>query len=182
MNLARFFRVALVLSAGPLFSAEWTPEVEASRGGQTLVTYRAKLEGDYLVVQLKAAEGWHTYAMDNKQRATEVLAGKMSLGVEESTELAVSDGLEVIGPWYQSEPKDFSQPKLRWFTWGFDEPALLAAKVKRSGAGPATVTINAQVCDSASCQAVKTELQIPIAGSAPKTDFDIQLLTLVRTD
>ena len=75
-----------------------------------------------MVVQVKTADGWHTYAMDNKQRAKEALAGKMSLGVEENTQVTVSQGLQVTGPWYQSEPKDFSQPKLRWFTWGFDGP------------------------------------------------------------
>ena len=181
MSALRLCLMGIVLLSGPLYAGEWTPEVEATRGGQTLVTYRAKLDGDFLVVQLKAAKGWHTYAMDNKQRATDALAGKMSLGVEESTEVTVSGGLEVAGPWYQSEPKDFSQPKLRWFTWGFDEPALLAARVKRSGAGPATVMINAQVCDSASCQAVKTELQVPISRAATKTEFDLQGLIPVRT-
>lgn len=170
------------LLAGPLFCGEWTPEVHAVRNDRSLATYRAKLDGDYLVVQVKAAEGWHTYAMDNKQRAREALAGKMSLGVEENTEVTVADGLEVTGPWHQSKPKDFSQPKLRWFTWGFDDPALLAAKVKRTGKGPATVTIRAQICDSVSCQAIESSLEVPTAPVNSKTEFDIQALTEVRAE
>ena len=89
MIFLRLPLVVLVLVGGSLFAGDWTPEVEATRAGRTLVTYRAKLDGDVLLVELKAAEGWHTYAMDNKRRATAALAGKMSLGVEENTEVAV---------------------------------------------------------------------------------------------
>ena len=170
------------LLVGPVFCGEWTPEAHASRNGRPLASYRAKLDGDYLVVQVKTADGWHTYAMDNKQRAKEALAGKMSLGVEENTQVTVSQGLQVTGPWYQSEPKDFSQPKLRWFTWGFDGPALLAARVKRSGAGPAVVAIHAQICDSVSCRAVETRLAVPLPPAGAKTELDIRTLTKVRAD
>ena len=170
------------LLAGPVFCGEWTPEAHASRNGRSLASYRAKLDGDYLVVQVKTADGWHTYAMDNKQRAKEALAGKMSLGVEENTQVTVSQGLQVTGPWYQSEPKDFSQPKLRWFTWGFDGPALLAARVKRSGTGPAVVAIHAQICDSVSCRAVETRLAVPLPPAGAKTELDIRTLTKVRAD
>ncbi len=182
MTLLLRIQAAAALLAGSVLCGQWTPEVHASRNGVPLASYRAKLDGDYLIVEVKTAAGWHTYAMDNKQRAQEALAGKMSLGVEENTQVTVSGGLEVTGRWHQSEPKDFSQPKLRWFTWGFDGPALLAAKVKRTGAGPATVTIDAQICDSVSCRAVETELELPIPAADSKTELDIRTLTPVRAD
>ena len=172
----------LLALAAPVFCGEWTLQAHAERNGRALASYRAKLDGEYLVVEVKTAEGWHTYAMDNKQRAREALAGKMSLGVEENTRVTVSQGLEVSGPWRQSEPKDFSQPDLRWFTWGFDAPALLAAKVRRTGAGPALVAVRAQICDSVSCQAVDTELELPFPAEVGKTELDIGALTKVRAD
>ena len=67
--------------------------------------------------------------------------GKMSLGVEESTEVLVTGGLRVTGDWYQSDPQDFSQPELRWYSYGFEGRALLAAQVERTGDPAAEVTV-----------------------------------------
>ena len=47
----------------------------------------------------------------------------------------MTGGLETAGPWYQSPPKDFSKPELRWFSWGFERQALFAATVHRSASG-----------------------------------------------
>lgn len=182
MMLSLRIPAVLLALAVPAFCGEWTEEAHASRNGRSLAAYRAKLDGEYLVVEVKTAAGWHTYAMDNKQRAREALAGKMSLGVEENTQVTVSQGLEVTGPWHQSQPKDFSQPELRWFTWGFDGRALLAAKVKRTGAGPASVAVRAQICDSVSCQAIDTGLELPLPPEQGKTELDIRTLTKVRAD
>ena len=63
--------------------------------------------------------------MDNRIRAEEKLAGKKSLGIDHPTEIKVSGGLEVEGPWHQTNPKDFSRPELRWFSWGFEFGRLL---------------------------------------------------------
>ena len=65
------------------------------------------------------------------------LAGKKSLGIDRPTEIVASGGMQTVGPWYQSPPKDFSQPELRWFSWGFERQALFVAKVRRAAAGPA---------------------------------------------
>ena len=41
------------------------------------LSYRARVEGDWLVVEATHEPGWHTYAMDNVVRAREK-SGKMS--------------------------------------------------------------------------------------------------------
>ena len=40
-------------------------------GEETAVTYSARIEGDWLVVEVQHESGWHTYAMDNVERARE---------------------------------------------------------------------------------------------------------------
>ena len=99
------------------------------------LSYQARLDGEYLVVRANLEPGWHTFAMDNKQRAEEKLAGKKSLGIDRPTEIVVSGGLQTAGPWLQSQPKDFSKPELRWFSWGFEKQALFVAKMRRAGRG-----------------------------------------------
>ena len=86
------------------------------------------------MVRAAIEPGWHTFAMDNKQRAEEKLAGRKSLGIDHPTEITLTGGLEMAGPWYQTPPKDFSKPELRWFSWGFERQALFAAKIRRRAA------------------------------------------------
>ena len=153
--------------AGSLWAGEWSTAVDATaRDGTPLVTCRAKLAGEYLVVEVRAAEGWHVYAMDNEQRAKNALAGKTSLGVEQNTEVVVSGGLEQLGDWFQSEPRDFSQPELRWYSYGFEGASLLASRVRRNGGEAANVAVRAQACDSASCISVEAELELPVVDAA----------------
>ena len=163
---------------GALRADNWSPEAHAVSGdGTVLLTCRARLAGNYLVIELRAADGWHVYAMDNEQRAKEALAGKMSLGVEQNTQVSVDTGLQVIGEWYQSEPKDFSQPALRWYSYGFAGTSLLAAKVSRGGAEVALVRVRAQACDSSSCVSVEAKMVLDLAGA---DDVEFQPLGLVR--
>src|SRR5687767_12194168 len=90
-------------------SGEWTDAVEVRHEENLCVTYRARVDGPFLVVRAAIEPGWHTFAMDNKLRAEEKLAGKRALSVDRSTEITPSGSLEVTGPWYQSRPKDFSK-------------------------------------------------------------------------
>ena len=170
---------ALALAGfGVLRADNWSSEAHALSGdGTVLLTCRARLAGDYLLIELRAADGWHVYAMDNEQRAKEALAGKMSLGVEQNTEVIVDSGLQVIGDWYQSEPKDFSQPALRWYSYGFAGTSLLAARVSRDGAEVALVRVRAQACDSSSCVSVEAEMKLDLDGG---DDAQFQPLGLVR--
>ena len=126
-----------------------------------LVSYRARLDGEYLVVRAKHEPGWHTCAMDNKVRAEEKLAGRRSLGIDAPTEIEVAEGLELAGGWLQTPPQDLSKPELRWFTWGFEGSALFVAKVRRTGVGPARISVRGQACNETSCQAI--DVALPLA-------------------
>ena len=176
------FRVAAAaLVTASLWAGSWSAPAEATDStGNALVTCRAKLSGDHLVVEVLATQGWHVYAMDNQRRAKEALAGRMSLGVEQDTEVRVSGGLRVVGDWYQTKPEDFSQPELRWYSYGFEGTSTLAAKVERTTGESASVTVRAQACDSASCVAVEADLTVPLAGGAEEP-FSTDGLVPVRS-
>src|SRR3989442_10022382 len=156
--------------ANPAPPGSWTDAVEVHHEENLCVSYRARLDGSFLVVRATLESGWHTFAMDNKQRAEEKLAGKRSLGIDRPTEIVLNGGLEVAGPWYQSPPKDFSKPELQWFSWGFDGQALFVAKVRRLGAGPARIAIGGQACTETICKKIDAEISLPLAGG--KADAD----------
>jgi hypothetical protein len=97
------------------------------------------------------------------------------LSVDRPTEI-IPTGLELEGPWYQTDPKDLSHPELRWFSWGFDKEAVFAAKVRRGTAG--RLTIKAQACTDAICKNIDVAVPVSAAGSAP-TELDIKKLVEV---
>jgi hypothetical protein len=121
--------------------------------------------------------------MDNTRRATEKLEGRKPLSLDLPTEIGVSHGLEQDGPWFQSPPKDFSKPELRWFSWGFEERALFATKVRRTGAGPARITVQGQVCTESVCRKVDVAILLPVSAADSKpgtTEVDLKTLVQVR--
>lgn len=154
--------------------------MEVRHDVQKCVSYRARLTGDFLVIQATHEAGWHTYSMDNKLRAQEKLAGKRSLGIDRPTEIVLSEGLESAGPWYQSVPKDLSKPELRWYSWGFEGQAVFVAKVRRAGAGPASVTVRGQACSEVACKNIDLAISVPLGGSASGSDIDLKSLVQVR--
>ena len=167
---------ALLAQAG-----EWTAPVEVQHEHQTCISYRAKWTGGVLVVEAAIAPGWHTFAMDNKQRQQEALAGKPSLGIEMPTQITLAEGLTSQGPWYQTNPKNFSKPEIRWYSWGFEKQALFAVKARSAGAGPGSIGIRAQACTESICKNVDVSLPLPPpdkASGAPDVDFGA--LTRVR--
>jgi len=167
--------------AGVIRGGDWTNPVEVRHDVQKCVSYRARLTGDFLVIQATHEAGWHTYAMDNKLRAQEKLAGKRSLGIDRPTEIVLAEGLELASPWYQSVPKDLSKAELRWYTWGFDGQALFVAKVRRAGAGPANVAVRGQACSEAACKNIDLAISVPLAGARTgASDIDIKTLIQVR--
>src|SRR5687767_4282695 len=123
------------------FPSEWTQPVEVRHDSQLVAAYQAKWNGDFLIVRAAIQPGWHTFAMDNKQRQQEKLAGKPSLGIEKPTEVTVTGGLAPAGTWLQSPPKDFSKPEIQWFSWGFEGEAVFAVKARRAGTGPAQIRL-----------------------------------------
>lgn len=159
----------------------WTDPVEVRHELMRCVSYRARLAGDFLVIQTMHEPGWHTYAMDNKLRAKEKLAGKESLGIDGPTEIKVTGGLQVVGPWYQSPPKDYSKPDILWYTFGFEGQSEFAVKVRRAGAGPARIAIEGQACTPKICKQIDVEISLP--APAHKTGAvgpAIDLKSLVR--
>jgi Disulphide bond corrector protein DsbC len=156
----------------------WTPPVAAMRRMLKVASYRARLAGDVLLIEVTHEPGWHTYALDNLERAKKK-AGEPPLGIEESTRIEISGGLKTAGKWRQSPPKDLSQPEIKWFTWGFEGTTLFAVKVEPGGeAKEALITINGQACKATNCAMIDDlMIRLPLdSGSAEKTDFDLASL------
>ena len=161
-------------------AAEWTAPVHVLHEFKPCVTYRAKLDGEYLVVQATIQPGWHSFAIDNERRAAEKLAGKPSLGIDQPTILKVQNGLEIAGPWYQTPPRDFSKPELRWYSWGFEQQATFASKVRHTGAGPVEIDIRGQACSDKTCKNIDVSLSMPLSAPAEATTT-VDLKALVQT-
>ena len=162
------FRSFAFLIPALLTAGDWSPPVEVRNDDQLCVTYRARWDGEQLAVQAKLEPGWHTFAMDNKERQDVKLAGKPSLGVEKPTALQVTGGLAVEGSWMQTSPKDFSKPELRWFSWGFEDEALFVAKARKAGSDPIQVTIKGQACSGSICKNVTVTVPLDAAGAGEK--------------
>lgn len=144
------------------FSQDWSPAAQVIHDETICIQYQARIERDHLLVRAKLAPGWHTFSMDNKLRATERLAGKRSLGQDKPTSITVSGSLQVAGPWYQSPVKDFSKPEQNWFSWGFEDEVVFAAKL--SGApGAVTLTMRGQACSESTCKNIEATLTLPNA-------------------
>ena len=169
-------RAWIFLLAGLAWAGEWSAPVEVRHEDEVAVAYQARMDGPWLVVRAKVGAGWHTFAMDNKKRADEKLAGKAALSVDKPTEIAAI-GLEVEGPWYQTEPKDFSHPELRWFSWGFEKEAVFAAKVRKGTIGK--ITVKGQACTETVCKNIDVAVAVP-AGGGGAGEIDLKQLTAVK--
>ena len=158
---------------------DWTQPAEVTHDLKRCLSYRARLSGSFLVLEARIEAGWHTFAMDNRQRAAEKLQGKKALSQDLPTEIRVSGGLEIDGPWFQSVPRDFSRPQLRWFSWGFEDRALFVTRIRRTGAEPARITIGGQVCTDTTCRKVDLVISLPIKA-AGTGEIDLNPLIQVR--
>lgn len=161
-------------------ASEWSTPVDVLHELKPCVTYKARWDGDFLVIDATLQPGWHTFTIDNERRAAEKLAGKPSLGIDQPTQVKLGDGMELIGSWYQSPPKDFSKPALRWFSWGFENHAIFAVKVRGPGSGPAQIGIRGQACTETTCKNIDVSVSVPPSGS-DKSASTIDLKTLVQT-
>jgi DsbC/DsbD-like thiol-disulfide interchange protein len=171
---------ALALNAVAAQPGGWTDAVEVRHDDDLCISYQAKVDGPYLLVRATVAPGWHTFAMDNKRRADEKLGGKPALSVDRATEITSAAGLEPIQPWYQSPPKDFSHPELRWFSWGFDRQAIFVAKVRRTSGAAAHLNLRGQACTDSLCKNIDVELSVPLASVRLQGDLsDVNLKDLV---
>ena len=149
-----------VLEAG---AQEWSDPVVVRRRAEPVVTYRAMLDGNLLVVEAEHAKGWHTYALDNVERARE-RSGKEQPETELPTRISLAGGLKIAGNWRQTPPDDLSQEAIRWYTWGFSGRAVFAVRVERVEGAEAVVTVSGQACDASACQMVRdVVLNVPLA-------------------
>ena len=174
----------ILLGLAPAAAREdWTGPAEVRYDDNVCLSYRTRLDGSYLVVRVALEPGWHTFAMDNKLRAEEKLAGKRSISNDQPTAITLTGGLAVAGPWYQTPPKDFSRPELRWFSWGFEQEALFVARIRHSQAAPARITIRGQACTDTICKNIDVAIALPLAriqSNADGNPSDIDLKNLVQ--
>ena len=171
-------RTILLLLTSLASAADWSQPAEVRHEDALVVSYTARLDGNYLVVRANIVQGWHTFALDNVQRVEEKLAGKPALSMDHSTEIAVA-GVQVEGPWRQSPPKDFSRPELRMFSFGYDRDAVFAAKVRRAGAGPAKLRIRGQACTETLCKNIDVPLTVALPAK-PAAAAEVKLHELVQ--
>jgi len=152
---------ALTLTALAVFAApertgdpEWTDYATVTRRGAPVVEYRAAVAGGSLIVEARHAPDWHTYAMDNPERA------RAKTGIEHPecelpTRIELTGTLEAAGAWKQTQPMDLSTPEIHWYTWGFEDTAYFVVPVRRTeDAATATVTIHAQACNASQCSMI----------------------------
>ena len=169
--------LALLGAAGPAAAQE--PEAPAPQevwfGDDIAVTYAARLEGGWLVVEARHEPGWHTYAMDNVERAREA-TGRERPDTELPTRLTPSPEIELASAWRQTAPTDLSQPDIRWYTWGFEDRSFFAARVERADAG-GWVQVDAQACTDRLCAMVDA-LPVPVTRSAERS-VDPEALAVV---
>ena len=85
-----------------------------------------------------------------------------------------------MGPWYQSPPKDFSHPELRWFSWGFESQALFAAKVRRAAVGATKLALRGQACTASVCKNIDVAISLPAANPGGTAAVNLKELEQVR--
>jgi hypothetical protein len=144
------------------------------------ISYQARVDGPYLVVRATLGSGWHTFALDNQKRSEEKLAGQPALSVDQPTVIRAAGGLAIEGPWYQTAPKDFSRPQLRWFSWGFDKEALFAAKIRRTAGTTAQLNIRGQACTETICKNIDVPLTLALPKPAATTELNLKDLIQAR--
>lgn len=180
-GLNKWTAVIALLTGAAASQQGWTPAVEVRHDETLSVSYQARLDGQFLVVRASIEPGWHTFAMDNKVRAQEKLAGKQSLGIDQPTDIKLTGALRAAGPWYQTPPKDFSRAELRWFSWGFEKQAVFVVKVRGSSAGSTRIAIRGQACTEALCKNI--DVSIPLSPGNVRPDAEpsgIDLKNLVQ--
>jgi len=145
------------------------------------VSYRARVQGDWLVVEVTHQPGWHTYSMDNVIRAREK-SGKIRPETEIPTLITPLDGITIRGGWRQSPPLDLSTPDIRWYTWGFEGQSYFAVRIDKATL-PSSVQIYAQACTEEICAMVDS-LVVPVEPSetAGQQWVDPESLVAVASD
>lgn len=171
--IALLLTATALLDAAPALASDWSEPLEITRRREGIVvSYRAKIDAGYLLVEVKHAKGWHTYSMDNIARAQQK-SGKEKPETELATEFKITGGLKTTGSWFQTTPKELSMESIKWYTWGFENTAQFAIKIDSIDAPTATLTIFAQACNATSCSMVDDEtLTLTLPESLPESTAD----------
>jgi hypothetical protein len=161
---AALIAATLCVAAAGAWAGEWSEAKPVLYRGDIVATYRARIVGEWLVVEATHQPQWHTYAMDNVERVKKA-TGERAPTTEQPTTIIVGGGYEAVGAWKKSEPKDLTQKDINWYTWGFEEHARFAVKVKKTGDAPATITVNGQLCNASLCSMVRDlKIEVPASG------------------
>jgi hypothetical protein len=168
--IAALVVMTLSFHVAPAFASDWSEPVVVNRRREGMVvSYRAKIDAGYLVVEAKHGKGWHTYTMDNVARAQKK-SGKEKPETELPTVIEVSGGLKTSGDWFQSTPKDLSMVSIKWYTWGFVDTSYFAIKAEAIDGPTARLTISAQACNASSCSMVDDEtIVLTLPDALPET-------------
>ena len=172
------FAVTIVMALvaadlAPAFASEWSEALTINRRRAGLVvSYRAKVDSGYLVVEAKHGEGWHTYSMDNVERARHK-SGKEKPETELPTVIEIGSEVTTSGSWFQTTPKDLTMKAINWYTWGFVDTSYFAIKVDAIEGASTTLTISAQACNASQCSMVDAQtLTVSLPDSFAKTDAE----------
>ena len=172
--------VPLLLAAAASMAAAQEVEAPAQQevwlGDNLALSYAARTESGWLILEVRHEPGWHTYAMDNVLRAAEI-TGKAKPDTELPTRITPSPEIELAPPWRQTAPAELSQPELRWYTWGFADRSFFASRVLRADPG-GWVQVDAQACTDRLC-AMVDGLRVPVTRSISRS-VDPQALAVVR--
>lgn len=187
MKFLRFIPFVIIfLQVSDISAGQWSEPYEVMYRFDVIVTYKAKLNGDFLLIEATHAPEWHTYSMDNVERASKK-SGKENPETELPTQIEISGGLKVTGNWYQTNPIELSQPEILWYSWGFEKVSLFAVKVERTEGKEVKITINGQACNASLCSMVDEAallLQLPAKESAAaenkNPEFDLSSLVRVN--
>lgn len=153
------------------YASDWSDPVTVMRRRQGMVVeYRAKIDSGHLVIEAKHGKGWHTYSMDNPQRASKK-TGKAKADTELPTRIEIEGAVEVTGAWHQTQPKDLSMTDIGWYTWGFENTSYFSAPIKKMDGDNVTLTINAQACNENSCSMVEGQsITLPVSKIDPPAE------------
>jgi DsbC/DsbD-like thiol-disulfide interchange protein len=164
--ISTFFALATLATAG---DEGWGPPAIVSHDEKPCVAYRAQFSAGRLAISVKLEPGWHTFTLDNDKRASAKLNGRKALSADKPTQIE-AEGLTLAGPWLQPEPKDFSQPELRIFSWGYENSALFVAPATLANSnGPRRVRIKGQACTQTVCKNVDVTAEVVESKSATPT-------------
>ena len=186
----KFFKfipcVLLLIQVSDILAGQWSDPYDVMYRFDVVVSYKAMLVGDVLLIEATHAPEWHTYSMDNIERARKK-SGKEEPETEIPTRIELSGGLKVSGNWYQTDPVELSQLEILWYTWGFEKVSRFAVKVERVDGQKANITINGQSCNATLCSMVEDAiLELPLsapgefATDVKKSAFDFSTLVKVN--